>query len=74
MWTARRRAGGSWPTSRCRPARIPLVIGPAAAKRGRVQANYQVFLGEVAIWSTARGDDAIAKDAARGRRPATQAG
>ncbi|MGO8689129.1 MAG: LamG domain-containing protein [Thermoguttaceae bacterium] len=46
-------------------ASIPLVIGPAAAKRGRVQADFHGFLGEVAVWSTARGADAVAQDAAR---------
>jgi hypothetical protein len=44
---------------------IPLAIGPVATKSGRRQGDYQGFLGEVALWSTARGLDAVAQDAGR---------
>ncbi len=44
---------------------LPLVIGPAAARSGDKQADYQGFIGEVAVWSTARGADAVAQDAGK---------
>ena len=72
MWTARRRAGGSWPTSRCRPARASRwSSGRRRRKRGRVQADYQGFLGEVAVWSTARVPTPSHRTR-RGCRPATR--
>ena len=44
---------------------LPLVIGPAAGKNGSKQADYQGFIAEVAVWSTARNAEAVAQDAGR---------
>ena len=51
MAGSRRLLGLTLPAS----AGLPLVIGPAAAKGADKQADYQGFIAEVAVWSTARG-------------------